>query len=252
MGLKCVMLKIVLSGLLCLAAPLTAEPLRFSSGPARVALIELYTSEGCSSCPPADQWLGSLTGKSGLWKDFVPVEFHVNYWDSLSWRDRLSSREYTDRQYAYSAAWGSQSVYTPCFVRNGVEWRPLLGVADTPRDSAGILSVEMAETGFCRVRFMPVPGADHGRYDVHLAVLGGGLSSKVTAGENGGRTLKHEFVVIGLAKSELAPDASGQGASANVAIPGTIVHDATRRGLAAWVVQRGDLVPLQATGGWLP
>jgi hypothetical protein len=244
--------KIVSLGLLFAAVAASAEPLRFSSGTARVALIELYTSEGCSSCPPADQWLGALADKPGLWKEFVPVEFHVNYWDSLGWKDRLSTRDFTAREYAYSSAWGSQSVYTPCFVRNGSEWKPLLGGPGTGSEASGILSVEVDEGGKCKVAYQPGQGADEGTYDVHVALLGGGLSSKITAGENDGRTLSHEFVVIGLAETQLSRDGAAGTLRAFLAVPAPIVADAKRRALAAWIVRRGDLTPLQATGGWLP
>jgi hypothetical protein len=229
----------------------SAEPLRFSSGPNRVALIELYTSEGCSSCPPADRWLGALAEKPGLWRDFVPVEFHVNYWDNLGWKDRLSTAAFTAREYAYSSAWGSPNVYTPCFVRNGAEWRPLLGGTSPATESSGALSVDVGDDGNCRVEFLPGPGASRDEYEVHVAILGGGITSKVTAGENGGRMLTHEFVVLGLAQQRLSPAVAGAAVDAVVPIPKPIVGDSKRRALAAWVVRRGDLTPIQATGGWL-
>lgn len=245
------MLKLISLGVLSAAVAVSANPMRFSSGKSQTALIELYTSEGCSSCPPADQWLGALAGSPGLWKDFVPVEFHVNYWDNLGWKDRLSTREFTAREYAYSAAWGSPNVYTPCFVRNGTEWKPLLGGTEPLDGPAGVLSVEVGDDGVCRAQFQPGPAADATSYDIHVALLGGGLSSKVTAGENGGRTLRHEFVVLGLSQKELTPDAA-RSLSATLPLPRPIVADAARRALAVWVVRHGDLVPLQATGGWLP
>jgi hypothetical protein len=244
------MIKLCIPFLLA-AVGVSAEPLHFSSGPSRIALIELYTSEGCSSCPPADRWLGALAGQPGLWRDFVPVEFHVNYWDSLGWKDRLSTPEFTAREYAYSSAWGSQNVYTPCFVRNGAEWKPLEGDTSASGERAGILSVEVGDDGNCRVVFHPASGSDRDPYEVHVALLGSGLASKVTAGENGGHTLRHEFVVLGLAKSELTPDSPGSGVHAEVAVPKPIAPDAKRLALAAWVVRRGDLTPVQATGGWL-
>ena len=243
---------LALAALLGAAAAASAEPLQFSSGPSRVALIELYTSEGCSSCPPADQWLASQADKTGLWTEFVPVEFHVNYWDSLGWKDRLSTPGFTAREYAYASAWGSGNVYTPCFVRNGAEWRPLLGgVTPAAGGPPGRLSVEV-EAGACRVSFTPAAGADQGAYEAHVALLGGGLSSKVTAGENGGHTLSHEFVVIGLAGAALSKETTGNALQAAVPLPQPIVQDAKRRALAAWVTRNGDLVPVQATGGWLP
>src|SRR3954471_82099 len=102
-----------------LAAALGAAPARFASGETRTHVLELYSSEGCSSCPPAEAWLGSLRDAPGLLRDFVPVAFRVAYWDGLGWRDRFASKEFTARQYAYAAAWGSDGVYTPGFVLNG-------------------------------------------------------------------------------------------------------------------------------------
>jgi hypothetical protein len=243
-------------GLLCAAASFAAEPLRFSSGSTRVALIELFTSEGCSSCPPADRWLGALRADPGLWKEFVPVEFHVNYWDSLGWKDCLSTREFTAREYAYASAWGSASVYTPCFVRNGAPWKPLRGETGGPGGPgpvAGVLSIEVEDDGVCLAEFTPGPAAGaapNGR-EVHLALLGGGISSRVTAGENRGETLRHEFVVLGIADKVLSRDPGIPGERAAVALPHPAAADATRRALAAWVTLRGELAPVQATGGWL-
>jgi hypothetical protein len=240
--------------LLALAAASTAaaaEPLRFSSGSSRVALIELYTSEGCSSCPPADQWLGALREKPGLWSEFVPVEFHVNYWDSLGWKDRLASRSFTEREYAYASVWGSPNVYTPCFVRNGSEWKPQWGLAGTSGAPAGVLTLELAD-GTCRAKYRPPDGAPDDGFEIHLALLGGGLSSKVTAGENGGETLKHDFVVLGLAQKGLVVERPAGVAWATLSLPTPSVGDAKRRAVAAWVTRRGDPAPVQATGGWLP
>ena len=228
-----------------------AEPSRFMSGPTQVTLIELYTSEGCSSCPPADHWLGALKDDAGLWKQFVPVEFHVNYWDSLGWKDRLSSPGFTAREYAYSAAWGSQNVYTPCFVRNGAEWKPSWGGAGGPQGGpAGQLEVTVAGDGACSVKYSPVAASAPSAYKLHVALLGGGLSSHPNAGENEGETLKHEFVVLGLAEASLSPVGGGLGAQ--VALPLPSVPDAKRRAVAAWVTREGDQAPVQATGGWLP
>jgi hypothetical protein len=239
-------------GLLIAASAASAEPLRFSSGPSRTALIELYTSEGCSSCPPADRWLGNLSSNPGLWTEFVPVEFHVNYWDHLGWKDRLSSRAYTDREYAYAAAWGSGNVYTPCFVRNGAEWRPLWGGTSPPAAPAGLLKVDVA-AGECRVEFQPVGalGGPGVAYEAHVALLGCGISSKVTAGENQGEKLDHDFVVLGLAHADLSVT-GGATVAASLPAPQAGVTGSKRLALAAWVTRRDELGPLQATGGWLP
>jgi hypothetical protein len=236
---------------LCTSLSYGGAPVRFASGPAQVQLVELYTSEGCSSCPPADQWLGALKSDAGLWKTIVPIEFHVNYWDSLGWTDRLSSRQFTAREYAYAAAWGSPNVYTPCFVRNGAEWKPSWGVPGARGGPAGELEVEADASGSCSVIFVPAAPASPGAaYRIHLALLGGGISSRVTAGENSGSTLRHEFVVLGLAEKDLAT--AGPSMEARLRLPEPSVADASRRSLAAWVTAGDRLAPLQATGGWLP
>ncbi len=233
--------RFILFGLL--AATATAQTVKFSSGENRTHLIELYTSEGCSSCPPAEQWLGGLRAAPGLWRDFVPVAFHVVYWDHLGWRDRFANKEYTDRQYAYSSQWGSNTVYTPGFVLDGAEWRKLLG-RDAPAASsekAGRLTVEYANDGACRVTY-----AAAGDYEVHVALLGGGISSAVRAGENEGRTLQHEFVALALKTVRL------EARVAELKLPGIADNSVGRHALAVWVTRRGDATPVQATGGWLP
>ncbi len=90
------------------------------SGAQTVPLLELYTSEGCSSCPPADKWL------SGLPHDFnkaIPLAFHVDYWDYIGWKDRFSKAEYSDRQRKIAAFSDSGYVYTPQVVMNGRDFR---------------------------------------------------------------------------------------------------------------------------------
>src|SRR5689334_522273 len=101
----------------------TLQPTTFESGETRNVLIELFTSEGCSSCPAAEKWLGALKSNQDLWRKIVPVAFHVDYWDRLGWRDRFAKPEFTARQQRYAAAWGGDAVYTPGFVINGKEWR---------------------------------------------------------------------------------------------------------------------------------
>lgn len=116
----------------------------FSSGEQPVPLVELFTSEGCSSCPPAEHWLGELREEEGLWRDFVPVAWHVTYRDRLGWPDKFADKAYTDRQYAYAEQWNARSVYTPGLVRGGDEWRIRDG-GMTERGSArgGVLNVSV-------------------------------------------------------------------------------------------------------------
>ena len=83
------------------------------SKPTRTHLLELFTSQGCSSCVPAEAWFSSLKNNPRLWQDFVPIAFHVDYWDHLGWRDLFASKVWTERQADYSARWKSESVIRP-------------------------------------------------------------------------------------------------------------------------------------------
>ena len=233
----------------CAAALSAAEPHHFASGPNRVALVELYTSEGCSSCPPAERWIAARRDDPGLWRDFVPVAFHVDYWNRLGWPDRFSTREFTQRQYALAKSWGTGSVYTPCFVRDGAEWRPAgernLAASSVP---AGTLVITF-DGAKLTAEFTPAATHAKDEFELHVAVLGGGLVSKVTSGENSGETLHQEFVALALGTHALTVE--GATHRAEFAVPAPTVKNALPRALAAWVTRHGQHEPLQATGGWL-
>lgn len=235
------MKRLLLCGALALAAtaPLGAEPVHLQSGPARVSLIELFTSEGCSSCPPADRWLSALRDDAGLWRDFVPVAFHVDYWNRLGWPDRFSSRDSTQREYNYAESWQSSNVYTPCFVRDGLEWHSGGKLVPTGA-TAGTLSASYDGKAL-RAEFQAKDKTD-GPFEIHAALLGGGISSKVTAGENRGETLKHEFVALALVHGAIGE---------SISLPRVRPDGVTRYALAVWITRRGELIPLQAAGGWL-
>ena len=124
------MLKIVpglvyLTLTLSLLSPLVTATDRqeLNSGPEQVTLVELYTSEGCSSCPPADRWLNKKVGDDDLWTRFVPVALHIDYRDYIGWRDRFANPEYTDRQRLIASTHSERTIYTPEVVLNGKPWR---------------------------------------------------------------------------------------------------------------------------------
>ena len=228
----------------------SATETRLESGPQLTALVELYTSEGCSSCPPAEAWLSRLKDSSGLWKQFVPLAFHVDYWDRLGWRDRFSSKQWTERQSRYAALWKSDSVYTPAVVMDGREQRGWSG-ADLfqPNDNKpGVLRVTTNDGKNFAIGFQSEKGTGKD-WEAHLALLGCGISSNVRAGENSGRNLSHDFVVLDLQNAEMKSD-SGT-ARTNLTSSATTERGA-RKAVAVWVTARGQLVPVQATGGWLP
>src|SRR3989475_6638644 len=197
--------------LLCLSVMLVVTvnaqntPLTFQSSGKQSSLIELYSSVGCSSCPSAETWLTRLKESPALWKDFVPLAFHVDYWDYLGWRDPWANKSFSDRQRAYAKQWRSDSIYTPGFVLDGKEWRDWSGRKDGPKSAgvkAGVLTVTSSDTNRWQVSFAPANAAS-ADYEVHAALLAGGLSSNVKAGENRSRLLSHDFVVLTFAKTSL-------------------------------------------------
>jgi hypothetical protein len=238
---------------LCSATNLmSAEPIQFQSSRNHTPLLELYTSEGCSSCPPAEAWLARLKSDPRLWKDFVPVAFHVDYWDYLGWRDPFGAADHSDRQRAHAAQWNSGSVYTPGFVLDAKEWRGWYNREDLPRPSnhlVGTLTASSDDGKRWRLRFDPAAGGQS-TLDFYAALLGFDLSSDVKAGENRGRKLQHDFVVLTLAKA--SSKRSGDSFQAELSlIPASPILP-KRLAVAGWVTPRGDLQPLQAVGGWLP
>lgn len=217
----------------------------FESKPARNHLIELYTSEGCSSCPPAEEWMSGLKTQPRLWQDIVPIAFHVDYWDHLGWKDPFASKIWTERQADYSARWKKESVYTPAFVLDGTEWHyGKLPAAAT--DAPGVLKISVSGDQVTAT-FKTSNGAE-GRYDIHLARLGFSLMTDVKAGENSGRKLMHNFVVLGLTNETMKSGAK----ELHLPAPSTTSTADPRTAIAAWVTPAGQIEPIQAVGGWLP
>ena len=233
----------------CIAA--NAAPFEFQSSPQETSLLELYTSESCSSCPPAEAWLSKLKSSSGLWSEFVPVAFHVDYWNNLGWKDKLSDEQYTERQQQYAAQWSAQDIYTPEFVLNGREWHDWLGFRAAPSFAAsqpGVLQVKSDDGKHWVAVFSPTPGETSG-YEISAAMLASDLDSNVSAGENAGRHLNHDFAAISLITRPMNIQTNG--------IVGKFIIDPQPKGiagrfaLAVWVTRAGHLEPIQATGGWL-
>lgn len=221
----------------------------FSSGAQQVTVIELFTSEGCSSCPPADRWFSRLKQDPGLWREFVPLAFHVDYWDYIGWRDRFAAPEYAARQREYARTGGVSTVYTPGFVVNGKEWRGWFRKHPRPASSVnvGVLDSRFSD-GTATIRF--TPAANQGAYVGHAALLGADLVTEVRAGENRGRELQHDFVVI--AERQVALSNAGAVHTGELEFAQVAVGANVPAALAVWVTRRGELAPLQATGGWLP
>jgi len=195
-----------------------SEDCTYKSGANTVALVELFTSEGCSSCPPADRWISGFVSHPQV-ERFVPLAFHVNYWDELGWKDRFADQRYTERQRALAKAAGANMVYTPQVTlqgRDAADWRSeskfasrIEAINKSPSRAALKLQAKAAADGrvMAAVSASAFP-ADIKPENVALFVVlsQDGLSSKVTAGENGGETLRHNFVVREMAMSRSLQD----------------------------------------------
>jgi len=243
--MKC--LSAIVSMLLAVA-PLFAEPITFESNDTPATLIELFTSEGCSSCPPADEWVGKLKSNPDLWKHVVPVVFHVDYWNSLGWPDRFATAANTARQRRYASAWRSNSVYTPGFVLNGREWRGWSQREKFPEPSSskvGKLAVTVSD-GKAGVSFTPSRAALK-PLQAELALLGADLQSDVKRGENRGRSLRHDFTVLHFNSMPLRAD--GNNFTATVPLPVKTSDEPVA--IAVWVTPGEAQPQIQATGGWL-
>ena len=257
------------------AAPLQAATCSSASPVHRVALVELYTSEGCSSCPPADRWLarqvalGDASGRSNLAQDqrSVALALHVDYWDSLGWKDAFAQPGFTQRQRQLAGLAHTPLVYTPEVFINGREFRnwgsnaafnAALGSIAQQAAQAHIslrLDSPNRKTLNLDARFAPTAGAttDSGAraqtgspadLQAYVAVYENDLTRVIGAGENRGATLHHTHVV----RRWTGPIAlaSGQGRLVT-SVPLEPGWNSAHLGVAAFVENRVDGDVLQAT-----
>ncbi len=177
------------------------------SGPLTVALVELYTSEGCSSCPPADRWLSSL-GASGYAPDrVVPLALHVDYWDYIGWKDPYAKREFSLRQRKLTQLQRMAFVYTPQVMLQGHDFRAWGGKAfdeavrkinAQPARAQLALEILSFRAGVMEVTATAelLPGDQGEDPAIYLAAYQSRLENRVTAGENRGKLLSHDYVVL--------------------------------------------------------
>ena len=193
------------------AAAANAATCSAESGARRVALLELYTSEGCDNCPPADRWASALPDRGLTVEQVVTLGFHVDYWNYLGWSDSYAKAQYSARQRGANQRNQSRVVYTPQMLLNGRDYRRSAFVddiagrvsalaRDTPKarislraatEPSGMLSVNGAA--------VIADAAERSDARVYLALYENNLVSQVTAGENKGKQLRHDFVVRELA-----------------------------------------------------
>ena len=201
------------------------------SGATKATVIELYTSEGCSSCPPADKWLSSLkaplsdqfdkgdkgdkvdkSGSAGNSDGPVVQAFHVGYWDYIGWVDRFASPAHTTRQRQIASLSGQSTIYTPQAVLNGRDWRNRGRVPASTEPAGASISLKRVAQDQFEATVTPTAAAPGnstvagtvgssgsvgtaGTWSAYWTVTEHGHSSKVKSGENAGELLQHDFVV---------------------------------------------------------
>ena len=218
-----------------------AQTQTFKSNNTKTQLLELYSSQGCSSCPPAERWVSKLVNHTGLWTQFIPLVFHVDYWNYLGWKDPFANKKYSQRQRTYHSQNAINSVYTPGFILDGQEWRGLYhGNKLIPSsDSAGVLSAKLTGKNLQVSYEHAIP------LRLNIVLLGFGIETNIKGGENGGHTFIEDFVVL---NQQSLYSENGQWI-----LPVTLdsKFNAKRYALAIWVNSGINLQPLQATGDWI-
>lgn len=223
-------LLVVLSVVLILSRPGDAAPQtsdRTAGGP---VVLELFTSQGCSSCPPADRLLTRLAQDPKLAGQVIPLSFHVDYWDYIGWQDPFASPRWTERQNQYARAFRANRIYTPQLVVNGrtdcvgshekvVRQQIAAALAAAPAGRVSLETGPAAQDGRLRVRVgAEMKTAAAGNLDLWVAVWETGLETKVGAGENASRSLHNDYVVRRLEKALTLPGKAGARDSAEIVL----------------------------------
>jgi hypothetical protein len=177
-----------------------AETFRFKSQALQTPVLELYTSEGCSSCPPADHWLSQLTRVPIEKLNVLALALHVDYWDYIGWKDPYASPQYTRRQHSIARANRQNTIYTPEFVLNGKELRGTGNILKNilqANQTAAKISLNLEVSKQARQIDLQLISSLESRPNlvVEFVLFEDNLSNQVNAGENSGATLHHQKVV---------------------------------------------------------
>jgi hypothetical protein len=196
-------MRFLLAAFFLLPGLATAAQCTARSGPGTAALVELYTSEGCSSCPPADRWLSTLSSRPS--SSVVPLALHVDYWDYIGWKDPYAKREFSLRQRKFTQLQRMAFVYTPQVMLQGRDFR---GWGSTVFDEAVAkinaqpakanlkLAILRTDANGLEVEAAAELVQASAAADLYLAAYQSRLESRVNAGENRGRLLAHDYVVL--------------------------------------------------------
>jgi len=230
---------------LILTFDLQAKQKTFSSDGKKAIFIELFTSQGCSSCPPAEKYLNKFLNSDELWSKYIPVAFHVDYWDYIGWKDVFAKSEFASRQYRYANLKHVRTVYTPAFVVNGSSWRRgfFNSYPQVQGLSSGKLNV-IVDGDSVSATFKMKPPVDD-VLQLNIAILGTQMTVKITAGENDGRKSEHSFAVLGY-KKQLSDSMQWK-----LTLPKIKKTNSKRNAFVAWISRKNNPTPVQAVGGWL-
>ena len=193
--------------LILIAASAQAMQCTARSPATTTALVELYTSEGCDSCPPADRWLSSLGGKGYAPDRVVPIALHVDYWDYIGWKDPYARSAHGARQRKMAALARAAAIYTPQVMLQGRDFRDWRGgsfeqavakINALPARARIALSLDARSREAFEVEATAelLQGVAPGDVGLYLAAYENKLVSEVKSGENRGKTLPHDYVVL--------------------------------------------------------
>ena len=226
-----------------IVAAATAATCTATSPAHTAALVELYTSQGCSSCPPADRWLSQLQASDRV----IPIALHVGYWDYIGWKDPFARRDFNERQSQLARTNKNRTVYTPGVFVQGREtprWSDGRGFETTVKSlnatpARAQIEVSSALDGRVLKVNAKASGVDAGASQLFVALTQGGFSTQVKAGENRGELLRNDHVV----REWSGPlPLAGGAATWNIAEG----IDIERLRLVAFVQDRASGVPIQA------
>ena len=194
-----------IAAVLFFASPLALGQCRMQSSNPRPHLVELYTSEGCDSCPPAERWMSTLLKHP----DLIGLEFHVDYWDNADWRDPFSDHAYTTRQQSIAKRRNHDQIYTPQIWLDGRVWNNWpKGAPPEPADAAApALTLSVDGSDPLRVAIDVDATGSKPEYRVYAAFAEDNLSEHIRGGENRGKTLSHDEVVRAMAGPSATPHA---------------------------------------------
>jgi len=225
------------------------------SGPHTTALVELYTSEGCDTCPPADHWLSSLFAQGFKPDQVVPLALHVDYWDYIGWKDPFAKGEFSARQRRLAQMKRPSIVYTPQVLLQGQDFRRWSGsefteqvvrINSRPARARIALTIRAVapEAIHAELSAMLIDPSEKKNAAVYLAAYENKLASEVAAGENRGKRLEHDFVV----REWIGPIGFGEGAKLEEkrALPLLPGANLKQLGVAAFVQNRATSDVLQA------